>query len=85
MADHSPHQKRIIRRYYNNIDGILCQRLSELTTEIYLAEGKKADSLWKRAEKALAKAGLPQQRIEHLLERRDPKLLAQVVKELTAS
>jgi len=82
MADYTPHQKKIIKRYYDNAESIGYQRLSELTTEIYLAEGKKLDQLWKQVATALKKVNLSQQRIDHLLEKRDPKLLGELVQEL---
>ncbi len=41
MADHTPYQRKIIERYYKNFDAIKCQRLAELATDLYLAEGKK--------------------------------------------
>ncbi len=55
MADYSPYQKRIIDRYYRNFDAIKFQQLSELATELYLAEGRKKDRLWKRVEESLRK------------------------------
>lgn len=82
MADHTPHQKKIIARYYKNFDAIAFQRLSELATELYLAEGKQRDRLWKRAGEALAKIEFPASRIAHLLEKRDPQLLVGILKEL---
>lgn len=82
MADHSPYQKKIINRYYQNFDAIKFQRLSELVGEIYLAEGKSRDRLWKQVGEALAKLEFPASRIEHLLKQRDPSLLAGVLKEL---
>jgi hypothetical protein len=82
MADHSPYQQKIIKRYYNNFDSIQSQKLAELVTEIYLAEGKKLDRLWTRVSEMLAKLEFPASRIAHLLEKRDPALLAGVIKEL---
>lgn len=82
MADYTPYQKKIIKRYYDNAENIGYQRLSELTTEIYLAEGKKLDQLWKQVESALKKVNLSPQRIEHIMSKRDPKLLGQLVQEL---
>jgi len=82
MADYSPYQQKIIKRYYNNFDAIQGQRLAELTTDIYLAEGKKLDRLWKSVGDLLRKLEFPAARIDHLLERRDPKLLPGVLKEL---
>ena len=48
MADHTPYQQKIIKRYYRNFDSIKSQRLADLTAEIYLSEGKKRDRLWKQ-------------------------------------
>jgi len=82
MADYSPYQQKIIKRYYNNFDGIQYQRLSELVTELYLAEGKKRDRLWKQVGEALTKLEFPETRIAHLLDKRDPALLPGILKEL---
>jgi len=79
--DYTPYQQKVIKRYYQNIDAIQYQRLSELVTELYLAEGKKRETLWKRAAAILQKSGLPESRLDHLLERRDPALLAGLLKE----
>ncbi|QEH36286.1 hypothetical protein OJF2_48460 [Aquisphaera giovannonii] len=82
MADHTPYQKKIIDRYYRNYDAIKHQQLSELATELYLAEGKKKDRLWKRVEESLAKLEFPQSRIDHLMKVRDPSLLVGILGEL---
>ncbi len=84
MADHSPYQQKIIKRYYNNFDAIQSQRLAELVTELYLAEGKKLDRLWKQAGETLVKLEFPATRIEHLLLKRDPALLTGILRELQA-
>ena len=82
MADHTPYQQKIIKRYYRNFDAIKVQRLSELATELYLAEGKKRDRLWKQVEESLRKLEFPESRIAHLLEKRDPALIVGILKEL---
>jgi hypothetical protein len=82
MADFSPYQQKIIKRYYNNFDSIQHQRLSEMIGDIYLSEGKKLDRLWKNVGELLRKMEFPSARIDHLLEKRDPKLLPGVLKEL---
>jgi hypothetical protein len=82
VADFSPYQQKIIKRYYNQSDSIHYQRLAELVTELYLAEGKKIDRLWKQVGEILTKFEFPPTRIAHLLEKRDPALLAVVLKEL---
>jgi hypothetical protein len=80
--DYSRHQQGIIKRYYRNLDGIQVTRLAELTTELYLAEGKKRDRLWKQALELLAKLEVPASRIEHIDSRRDPALLATLLQEV---
>lgn len=82
MGDFSPHQRKIIKRYYNNFDSIKYQRLSELVTELYLAEGKTRDRLWKQVGTSLTALEFPPSRVAHLLEKKDPSLLAGVLKEL---
>jgi hypothetical protein len=80
--DYTPYQQKIIKRYYDNIDTIQRERLAELVGELYLATGKKRDKLWTAAATAMQKLGVPQTRIDQLLQKRDPALVAQVVKEL---
>jgi hypothetical protein len=82
MADFSPYQQKIIKRYYDNFDGIKHQRLSELATELYLAEGKKRERLWGQVEQTLRKLEFPESRITHILAKRDPALVVGVLKEL---
>ncbi len=82
MADYTPYQQKIIKRYYRNYDAIKVQRLSELATDLYLAEGKKRDRLWQQVEESLRKLEFPESRIAHLLEKRDPALIVGILKEL---
>ena len=82
MAGYTPYQERVVKRYYQNRDHLAEQRLGELVSEIFLAEGKKRDQLWQNAAVALTRVGLPQSRIDHIMEQRDPALLAGVMKEL---
>jgi hypothetical protein len=84
MENFSPHQQKIIKRYYDNVDGISLQRLGELVTDLYLAEGKKRAKLWDTAAAAMQKLGVPQARIDALRAADDPARLAAVVKELQA-
>ena len=39
--DYTPHQQKIIKRYYDNREQIDEQRLAELVTNLYLASDKK--------------------------------------------
>jgi hypothetical protein len=85
MSDYTPYQKKLIDRYYKNFDAIKLQQLSELATELYLAEEKKRMRLWKRVEEILRKLEFHEPRIVHLLEKKDPALLVAVLKELEQS
>ncbi len=83
-GNYTAYQQKIIKRYYDNADTIGLQRLSELVGELYLAEGKKKqDKAWEAAGKAMQKLEVPAARIEHLLQKRDPTLVAELVRELT--
>ena len=57
------------------------QRLGDLVTDLYLAEGKARERLWKRTAGALEKLEVPATRIEHLVHSDNPALLAALVKE----
>ena len=81
---YSKYQQKIIKNFYENREAISLQRLSELVTELYLAEGKAREKQWKYIVSALEKLGLPEARIEHLRKQDDPKLLAKLVEELMA-
>ena len=82
MSDFTPYQQKIIKRYYDNIDKVALQRLAELVTDLYLAEGKKLERVWKQAISCMQKLAVPQTRIDHLIKQSDPKLLAGLVSEL---
>jgi len=82
VSDYTPYQQKIIKRYYDNQGTIQRQRLAELVSELYLAQGKKRERAWQAAAAAMQKLGVPQSRIEHLVKQDNPALVAQVVKEL---
>jgi hypothetical protein len=85
LENYTRHQQGIIKRYYQNLDKIQLQRLSELVTDLYLADGKKRDKLWASAATTMKKLELPEQRIDHLVGKKDVALLAALVKELMGS
>ena len=82
MSDRTPYQDKIIKRYYRNFDSIKYQRLCDLVSELYLAEERKRERLWKQTCESLRALGFPESRIEHLLVKKDPALMAGVLKEL---
>ena len=46
---YSKYQQKIIKSYYDNREAISLQRLGELVTDLYLAEGKARETKWKQA------------------------------------
>lgn len=80
--DYSKYQQNIIKRYYDNRESVSLQRLQELVTELYLAEGKARERQWKYIVAALEKLDIKQDRIDHLRQQDDPALLAKLVEEL---
>lgn len=82
MAEHTPYQKKIIQRYYDNIDAIAVQKLGELVSELYLTvEGKKADKLWDRVRAAMTNLKVPDKLANHIVGQRDVELLAKNLQE----
>ncbi len=76
------YQDRIIHNYYQNRDDIMLQRLGELVTDLFLAEGKTKTRLWKRVAEVLEKLKVPKSEIQHLVRGDNPTLLANVLKRL---
>ena len=76
------YQQQVIRNYYRNRDTIATQRLSELITDLYLAEGKARERLWGRVAAALEKLEVPKAQIDHLVESNDPALVARQLEKL---
>jgi len=80
--DYTPHQRKIVKRYYDNRDTLMRRRLAELVGELYLSQGKKRREAWAGAAAAMRKLGVAQARIDHLLKQDNPALVAELVKEL---
>ena len=82
MADLTPNQLKIVKRYYDNNEALATQRLAELVSDLYLSTGKKRQRVWVSLEAAMLKLGIPQARIDHLKGKDDPRLVAELVQEL---
>ena len=82
MPDFTPHQQKVIKRYYDNQDILQLQRLGELVSELYLSTGKKRQNVWTRLVSAMQKLGVPASRIDHVRQQDKAELVAQLVKEL---
>lgn len=79
MAKRSTYQDKIIRNYYRNRDAIALQRAQELVTELFLATGKKRARHWEQIKPHLAALGLPPETIDHLIQKDDPRLVAELI------
>lgn len=82
MKERTRYQEKVIRNYYEHRDEIALQRLGEMVTNLYLAEGKARARLWTQARGSLEKLNIPATRIEHLVKSDSPELLAQLLNEL---
>ncbi|MCC6127050.1 MAG: hypothetical protein IT426_18985 [Pirellulales bacterium] len=82
MAKRTAYQDKIIRRYYENQDDIMLQKLGELVTDLYLAEGKAKQRVWERIAAALKNLKVPETQIQHLVNADNPSLVANLLKEL---
>lgn len=85
MENFTRHQQGIIKRYYENFDQITLQKLGELVGDLYLAEGKKREKVWKSAVAAMEKLGVPASRIAQIQQADSPELLAKLVKEISST
>ena len=75
--EYSNYQKSVISGYYGNLDAIMLQKLSELVSELYLAETpSKREKLWERAHKAMINLKIPPAIIDHIMQKRDVQVLA---------
>lgn len=82
MPHHTPHQKKIIERYYDHRDEIMLGRLGEIVTELYLAGStRQTDRLWKRAEKAMTALKVPKTMVSSILAGESPETLARHVRD----
>ena len=82
MAKRSSYQQRVIRNYYENQGAILLQRLGDLVTDLYLAQGQSRAKLWKRVATTLEKLKVPNEQLRQIVASDNPALLAKLLKEL---
>ena len=80
---YSAYQKGVIKRYYENKDTLMRQKLGEMISDLYLADTHaKRERLWKRVEKALVGAGVEQKLVQAIVGERSLEGLAEVVAEI---
>lgn len=81
MEKFSRYQQGVIKNYYRNREGIAIQRVQELVTELYLAEGKKRKKIWEQLRPHLISIGLTEKQVEHLEKEDKPEMVANLIKE----
>jgi hypothetical protein len=82
MPDFTPHQKKIVDRYYDHRDQIMLDKLSQLVSELYLADSdKRRDLLWKRVASAMKNLKIDEPLSAHILNKRSPEILATNLKD----
>ncbi|MBN2020955.1 MAG: hypothetical protein JW749_12115 [Sedimentisphaerales bacterium] len=83
--EYSQYQKGVISNYYGNLNAIMLQKLSELVSELYLADtDAKRGRLWERAKKAMVNLKIPVGLIDHIMAKKDVRILAKNLNEWLA-
>ncbi|MEQ8838285.1 MAG: hypothetical protein RID07_15880, partial [Lacipirellulaceae bacterium] len=75
-------QQKAIKNFYDNREAIGIQRLGELVTDLYLAEGKARATKWKQAAGALEKLSVKPAEITKIVKSDDPQMLAKKLEQL---
>lgn len=79
----SSHQQKIVKRYYNQLDTIVINRLQGLVSDIAVNEDpKKTQQLWTRAQEALLKTPADPMRVARIVANRSTEQLAKLVADL---
>jgi hypothetical protein len=80
VAEHTPYQKGIIKRFYENRDTLALQKLGETVSNLYVETSPaKISRAWKSVHAQLLAAGVPASEAKAITEARDLKELAQLV------
>ena len=75
--EYSEYQKEVISNYYQNLDAISLAKLSELVSDLYVADSDaRRERLWQRAHKAMLKLKIPAVIINHIMTKKDVQVLA---------
>ena len=82
----SGHQQKIVKRYYNQLDNIVANRLAEVVSDLAVNDDpKKAAQLWQRAQEALLKTSADKMRVAKIVSTRSVEQLAKLVGDLVAA
>jgi len=84
MSHHTPHQKGIIKRFYEHRDTLALQKLGEIVSNLYLETSEpKRKRAWKSALTQMKNAGLTEKYAQQIHDERDLDALAKIVTELS--
>ncbi len=82
MPDYTPHQKGIIKRYYENRDTLALQKLGETVSNLYLeTNARKIERAWKSIRTQLAAAGVPEKVVAEVCDDQDLGAVARLIAE----
>ncbi|MHC5210019.1 MAG: hypothetical protein ACYTG2_04810 [Planctomycetota bacterium] len=80
----TPHQKGIVKRYYEHRDTLALQRLGEIVSDLYVATSEaRIKRAWGSVQKHLLAAGVHPHQAETIVAERDLGALARLVAELS--
>ncbi len=83
MANFSKKQSGIIKRYYDQKDNIMLEKLGRWITDLYLVETEpKRKKLWASVKKALLQLEVKPDIVDGIVLERDVMSLAEVVAEI---
>ncbi|MEO1237693.1 MAG: hypothetical protein AAFX76_12975, partial [Planctomycetota bacterium] len=83
--DLSRHQEGIVKLYYQNHDTIQANKLTDLVSELWLADDAKTQTkLWGKAQVALMRMGVDATRVARVVNDRDVEALAKLVQQADA-
>ena len=83
--DLSRYQEGVVKRYYQNQDTIQSNKLSDLVSELWLAEDEKTQTkLWGKAQVALMRMGVDATKVGAVVAKRDMEALAKLVSQADA-
>lgn len=78
--DLSAHQEKIVKRYYEHHETIQSDKLSDIVSELWLAEDEKVKTkLWGKAQVALMRLGMDATVVAQVVAQRDAQGLAKLV------
>jgi hypothetical protein len=80
----TPHQKGIVKRFYEHRDTLALQRLGEIVSDLYVeTSAARITRSWNSVQKLLLAAGVHRHQAETVVAERDLGALARMIAELS--